>query len=80
MSYPQMSMAYAPGAADVGLNIQTRERRLYKNISILAGTHIPWVLPDPMNTNNVYVVSTDDPTDLIHVLTSTTRPSSSSVR
>jgi hypothetical protein len=66
VSYPQKSMAYAPGAADVTLNFQTESRLLYKSVSIMGGSSQPWVLPDPMNTNNVYVVSSDDPTNVDH--------------
>jgi len=66
VSYPQMSVAYAPGAADVSVNRAFFPRRLYKNISLTGGSRQPWVLPDPMNSNNVYVVSSDDPTNLDH--------------
>jgi hypothetical protein len=66
VSYPQMSTAYSPGAADVTSNRAFRSRRLYKNISLTGGSRQPWVLPDPMNSNNVYVVSSDDPTNLDH--------------
>jgi hypothetical protein len=66
VSFPQKSMAYAPGAADVTSNRQNRPRRLYKNASLIGGSRQPWVLPDPINTNNVYVVSADDPTNLDH--------------
>jgi hypothetical protein len=66
VSYPQMSIAYAPGAADVTLNIQAESRRLYRNVSFTGGSLQPWVLPDPVNTNNVYVVAADDPTNLNH--------------
>jgi hypothetical protein len=66
VSYPQKSMAYAPGAADVTSNHQTESRRLYKSLSGTGGSRQPWVLPDPVNTNNVYVVSADDPTNLDH--------------
>jgi hypothetical protein len=66
VSYPQMSVAYAPGAADVTQNIQSRSRRLYRNVSYTSGSSQPWVLPDPVNTNNVYVVAADDPTNLNH--------------
>jgi hypothetical protein len=68
VSYPQVSIAYAPGAADVTLNNQasTDSRRLYRNASFTGGSLQPWVLPDPRNTNNVYVVAADDPTNLNH--------------
>jgi hypothetical protein len=66
VSYPQMSTAYEPGAADVTSNRAFRPRRLYKNISLTGGSRQPWVLPDPVNSNNVYVVSSDDPTNLDH--------------
>jgi hypothetical protein len=65
VSYPQMSIAYAPGAADVTKNWQTK-RRLYRNVSYMEGSRMPWVLPDPVNPNNVYVVAADDPTNLNH--------------
>jgi hypothetical protein len=66
VSYPQMSIAYAPGAADVTQNLRGRSRRLYGNVSYTGGSLQPWVLPDPVNTNNVYVVAADDPTNLNH--------------
>jgi hypothetical protein len=67
VSYPQMSVAYAPGAADVTSNNQWfKSRRLYKSVSLIGGSRQPWVLPDPVNINNVYVVSSDDPTNLDH--------------
>jgi hypothetical protein len=66
VSYPQMSTAYAPGAADVTINLNNPSRRLYRNVSYTAGSRQPWVLPDPVNTNNVYVVAADDPTNLNH--------------
>jgi hypothetical protein len=65
VSYPQMSIAYAPGAADVTANT-IPSRRLDRNVSLTAGSFQPWVLPDPVNTNNVYVVAADDPTNLDH--------------
>jgi hypothetical protein len=66
VSYPQMSIAYAPGAADVTYNIQAQSRRLYRSVFVTGASDNPWVLPDPVNTNNVYVVAADDPTDLNH--------------
>jgi hypothetical protein len=66
VSYPQISIPYAPGAADVTVNLDNLSRRLYKSESLTGGSRQPWVLPDPRNTNNVYVVAADDPTNLNH--------------
>jgi len=66
VSYPQQTVAYASGDADVTSNFQHLLRPLFKNASLTGGSRQPWVLPDPLNTNNVYVVSSDDPTNLDH--------------
>jgi hypothetical protein len=66
VSYPQETTAYAPGDADVTWNLQHWTRTLFKSVSLTVGSRQAWVLPDPWNTNNVYVLSSDDPTNLDH--------------
>jgi hypothetical protein len=65
VSYPQKTIAYSAGNADITFNVQTvpAGRALNGNISWTQGSAQPWVLPDPSNPNNVYVVAADDPTN-----------------
>jgi len=67
-TYPQKTLAYTPGNADITFNVQTvpQERALNGNISWTQGSAQPWVLPDPVIPNNVYVVAADDPTNTNH--------------
>jgi hypothetical protein len=67
-TYPQKTIAYTPGNADITFNVQTvpQERALNGSISWTQGSAQPWVLPDPVKPNNVYVVAADDPTNTAH--------------
>ena len=65
-SYPQKTVAYVPGAADITFNVQTAIRRLHRSVTWTQGSAQPWVLPDPINPDYVYVVATDDPTNRDH--------------
>ncbi len=68
VSYPQKTAAYAAGNADITFNVQTagNSRILPQSASWTQGAAQPWVLPDPFDPNNVYVVAGDDPTNLNH--------------
>ena len=68
VSFPQKTTAFAAGKADITFNVQTAgfARILPQSASWTQGAAQPWVLPDPLNPDNVYVVAGDDPTDLIH--------------
>lgn len=63
VSYPQKTVAYTGGNADITFNNQTAARRLNRSVSWTQGSAQPWVLPDPLNPRNVYVVAADDPTN-----------------
>lgn len=60
--------AFTGGNADITFNRRTppATRLLNQNQSWTQGSAQPWVLPDPLNTNNVYVVAVDDPTNTAH--------------
>jgi hypothetical protein len=60
--------AYTGGNADITFNDRTPPaiRLLNQNQSWTQGSAQPWVLPDPLNPNNVYVVAADDPTNTTH--------------
>jgi hypothetical protein len=64
-TFPQKSTAFTAGNADITFNVQTAPatRTLNGSASWTQGSAQPWVLPDPMNPNNVYVVAADDPTN-----------------
>lgn len=65
VTYPQKTAAYTAGNADITFNVQTAPatRTLNGSVSWTQGSAQPWVLPDPINQNNVYVVAADDPTN-----------------
>ena len=65
-TFPQKTAAYTPGNADITFNVQTSGRTLNGSASWTQGSAQPWVLPDPTNPSNVYVVAADDPTDSNH--------------
>ena len=58
--------AYTGGNADITFNRRPGGRLLNQNQSWTQGSAQPWVLPDPLNPNNVYVVAVDDPTNTAH--------------
>jgi Integrin beta chain VWA domain len=67
VSYPQKSTPYTAGNADITSNVQSDAgRALNGSASWTQGSAQPWVLPDPINPNNVYVVAADDPTNANH--------------
>jgi len=65
VTFPQKTTAYTAGNADITFNVQTAPatRTLNGSVSWTQGSAQPWVLPDPINQNNVYVVAADDPTN-----------------
>jgi hypothetical protein len=63
VSFPQRTLAFGPGQSDVTFNIQSAARRIPGTQFITLGGVQPWVLPDPVRTGNVYVVTADDPTN-----------------
>jgi hypothetical protein len=65
-TYPQKNTAYAGGNADITFNVQTSGRTLNQSASWTQGSGQAWVLPDPNNAANVYVVASDDPTNTNH--------------
>jgi hypothetical protein len=65
-TYPQKTLAYAPGAADITFNIQSLPRTLNQNSNWTQGSDQAWVIPDPLAPNVVSVVAADDPTDTTH--------------
>jgi len=64
--FPQKNAAYTGGNADITFNVQFGVRTLNQNRSWTQGAAQPWVLPDPLNANNVYVIAGDDPTNTAH--------------
>jgi hypothetical protein len=64
--FPQKNAAYAGGNADITFNVQSGVRTLNQNRSWTQGAAQPWVLPDPLNAKNVYVIAGDDPTNTAH--------------
>lgn len=65
-SFPQKNAAYTGGNADITFNTQFGVRTLNRNRSWTQGAAQPWVLPDPLNASNVYVIAGDDPTNTAH--------------
>lgn len=63
VSYPQRSLAFGAGNADITFNVQTASRKLGGSVSWTQGSGQPWILPDPSNPSRVYVVANDDPTN-----------------
>jgi hypothetical protein len=67
ISYPQKTLAYTAGNADITFNVQSDTGRVLNgSASWTQGSAQPWVLPDPIDLNNVYVVAADDPTNGNH--------------
>jgi len=65
VSFPQKTLAYAAGAADVTYNVQTSPGTIPGTTFWLQGSGQAWVLPDPHIAGTLYVVSADDP-DNVH--------------
>ena len=66
VSYPQKTLAYTAGNADVTFNIQGLPRMLNQSRTLTQGSDQAWVLPDPITPNVVSVVAADDPTNSTH--------------
>ncbi len=66
LSYLSKTIAFGSGKADITFNVQVAPRSLHKSASWTQGSAQPWVLPDPLNPEHVYVVAADDPTDSNH--------------
>jgi hypothetical protein len=59
--FNQRTLAYARGLADPPWNQQNQGLRLIqKNADLTIGSATPWVVPDPGNSANVFVVAADD--------------------
>jgi hypothetical protein len=61
VSFPQKTLAYAAGQADVTYNVQTSPGTIPGTNFWLQGSGQAWVLPDPHVPGSVYVVANDDP-------------------
>jgi hypothetical protein len=66
VSYPQKTLAYTAGNADITFNIQGLPRMLNQNRNWTQGSDQAWVLPDPVAPGIVSVVAADDPTNSAH--------------
>jgi hypothetical protein len=66
LTYPQKNDAFGPGNADITFNVQTAGRTLPRSVSWTQGAAQAWVLPNPLNVNEVFVVAGDDPTNTNH--------------
>lgn len=59
---PQVNNAFGAGQATVSCNVQDNSGDEIPGADFwLQGTMQPWILPDPLSPNNVYVVANDDP-------------------
>jgi hypothetical protein len=61
VSFPQKTLAYTAGTADVTYNVQSSPGSIPATKFWLQGSGQGWVLPDPQIPGNVYVVASDDP-------------------
>ncbi|MBK7876850.1 MAG: hypothetical protein IPJ77_14085 [Planctomycetes bacterium] len=59
------TFAFSPAEADITFNVQSSSGNIPGTRFWLQGSVQPWVLPDPANPANVYVVANDDP-DNVH--------------
>lgn len=67
VSFGQKTLAFDPGEADITFNVQSAGARVFANsASWTQGSAQPWLLPDPLDPENIYVVAADDPTDTDH--------------
>ncbi|MEX0784630.1 MAG: Ig-like domain-containing protein [Dehalococcoidia bacterium] len=60
---PQRNDAFGAGEATITCNVQGSGGEIPGAIFWLQGSMQPWILPDPTNAANVYVVANDDPND-----------------
>jgi Big-like domain-containing protein len=59
---PQKNNAFGAGQATISCNVQDASGdEIPGSQSWLQGASQPWILPDPSNADNVYVVANDDP-------------------
>jgi hypothetical protein len=66
VSFPQKTLAFNPGEADITFNIQDCASGVIPNTDFwMQGSAQAWVLPDPLQAGMVYVVANDDP-DNVH--------------
>ncbi len=66
VSFPALSIAFAPGDADITFNVQGDGRELHGSASWTQGSAQPWVVPHPTRPGHVSVVAADDPTNTLH--------------
>jgi FlgD Ig-like domain/HYR domain len=60
VSYPQKTLAFVPGSADVTFNVQSGNA-IPQTAFWLMGAAQGWVLADPNTPGRIYVVAADDP-------------------
>lgn len=60
-SYPQRTVPFGNGQADVTFNVQSASGTIPNTIFWLQGSAQPWILPDPTIPGSVYIVANDDP-------------------
>ena len=59
---PQKNNAFGPGQGTISCNVQDGSGdEIPGSQSWLQGANQPWILPDPTDAGNVYVVANDDP-------------------
>jgi hypothetical protein len=61
VSYPQKTLAFSPGAADITFNYQTAAGAIPGTQFWLQGSAQPWIMADPITPGRIYVVANDDP-------------------
>ena len=66
-TFSQKTLGLSPGTADITFNSSLSGRaQLEGNRTFTQGSIQPWVLPDPIDPNKVYLISSDDPTNTDH--------------
>jgi Ca2+-binding RTX toxin-like protein len=62
LTFPQKTLAFTPSNSDISYNVQTDASGQFPGTQFWTqGAAQPWVLPDPVRPENVYVITTDDP-------------------
>jgi hypothetical protein len=64
VSFPQKTLAFGPGEADITFNLQDLDGTIPGTTFWTQGSAQPWVVPDPVVPGRVYVFAADDPDDL----------------
>ncbi len=64
VSYPQKTVAFAPGDADVTFNVQNSPGAIPGATFWCQGSTQAWLLADPTTPGHVYCVAVDDPDDV----------------